>query len=61
MFHDQSFNDKLTNNIISFEQLGPDHEVLGSNMTRGGIQLMAVPHLTAQSLSLSFFHHLDIT
>ena len=23
IFNDQSFNDKLTNNIISFEQLGP--------------------------------------
>ena len=24
MFNDQSFNDTLTNDIISFEQLGPD-------------------------------------
>ena len=24
IFNDQSFNDKLTNNIVSFEQLGPD-------------------------------------
>ena len=24
MFNDQSFNDPLTNDIISFEQLGPD-------------------------------------
>ena len=24
LFNDQSFNDTLTNNIISFEQLGPD-------------------------------------
>ena len=24
IFNDQSFNDTLTNNIISFEQLGPD-------------------------------------
>ena len=23
IFNDQSFNDKLTNNIVSFEQLGP--------------------------------------
>ena len=23
IFHDQSFNDMLTNNIVSFEQLGP--------------------------------------
>ena len=25
IFNDQSFNDTLTNNIISFEQLGPGH------------------------------------
>ena len=25
IYNDQSFNDKLTNNIVSFEQLGPDH------------------------------------
>ena len=24
IFNDQSFNDTLTNNIVSFEQLGPD-------------------------------------
>ena len=24
VFNDQSFNDTLTNNIVSFEQLGPD-------------------------------------
>ena len=24
IFNDQSFNDMLTNDIISFEQLGPD-------------------------------------
>ena len=24
LFNDQSFNDMLTNNIVSFEQLGPD-------------------------------------
>ena len=26
IFHDQSYNDMLTNNIVSFEQLGPVHE-----------------------------------
>ena len=25
IFNDQSFNDTLTNNIVSFEQLGPGH------------------------------------
>ena len=25
IFHDQSFNDTLTNDIVSFEQLGPVH------------------------------------
>ena len=25
IFNDQSFNDTLTNDIVSFEQLGPDH------------------------------------
>ena len=24
IFNDQSFNDTITNNIVSFEQLGPD-------------------------------------
>ena len=27
MFNDQSFNDSLTNNIVSFEELGPGHFV----------------------------------
>ena len=27
-FNDQSFNDTLTNDIVSFEQLGPDWELL---------------------------------
>ena len=26
VFNDQSFNDTLTNDIVSFEQLGPDRE-----------------------------------
>ena len=25
IFNNQSFNDTLTNDIVSFEQLGPDH------------------------------------
>ena len=25
IFNDQSFNNTLTNDIVSFEQLGPDH------------------------------------
>ena len=25
VFNDQKFNDMLTNNIVSFEQMGPDH------------------------------------
>ena len=28
IFNDQSFNDMLTNDIFSFEQLGPDHQCL---------------------------------
>ena len=28
IFNDQSFNDTLTNDIVSFEQLGPDQEIL---------------------------------
>ena len=27
IFNDQSFNDTLTNNIVSFEQLGPDCQI----------------------------------
>ena len=26
MFNDQSFNDTLTNDIVSFEQLGPEFQ-----------------------------------
>ena len=29
IFNDQSFNDTLTNNIISFEQLGPGYQPIG--------------------------------
>ena len=29
IFSDQSFNDTLTNGIVSFEQLGPDHHFYG--------------------------------
>ena len=28
MFNDQSFNNTLTKNIIRFEQLGPEKEIL---------------------------------
>ena len=28
MFNDQSFNDTLTNDIISFEQLGPEMKTM---------------------------------
>ena len=28
IFNDQSFNDTLTNDIVSFEQLGPDCQCL---------------------------------
>ena len=42
-----------------FEQLGPGHEVVCSNLTGGGIRLMTVWLFIAQSPSLSAFHHLD--
>ena len=29
IFNDQSFNDTLTNDIVSFEQLGPELKLLG--------------------------------
>ena len=31
IFNDQNFNDTLTNDIVSFEQLGPDHCLLWWN------------------------------
>ena len=37
-----------------------DHEVPGSNLARGGTQLMADWHFIATSLSLSPLHHLNI-
>ena len=36
-------------------------EVLDSNPSWGGIQLMAIWHFIAQSLSLSPFYHLSMT
>ena len=37
-----------------------DYDILGSNPTGGGIQLMTVRCFIAQSLSLSSFHRLDM-
>ena len=50
----------LNNDIVSFEQLAPAHEVLGLNVpgsrpAKAIIQLMTVCCLIAQSLSLSTF------
>ena len=28
IFNDESFNDKLTNNIVNFEQLGPESDAM---------------------------------
>ena len=28
IFNDQSFNDTLTNNVVSFEQLGPEYQMI---------------------------------
>ena len=39
IFNDQSFNDTLTNDIVSFEQLGPDLLEIGSE---GGILIYSV-------------------
>ena len=38
IFNDQSLNDTLTNNIVSFEQLGPDflHDNVSYLLIRGG-------------------------
>ena len=33
IFNDQSFNNKLTNDIVSFEQLGPDKKLQTSITT----------------------------
>ena len=61
IFNDQS-NDMLTNNIISFEQLGPGLFIQVAELFPGDrIQLMTVQHFIAQSLSLSPFHCLDMT
>ena len=45
IFNDQGFNNTLTNDIVSFEQLGrvvsaSDHEVPGKNPTESGIQFV---------------------
>ena len=42
IFNDQSFNDTLTNNIVSFEQLGPGTKGMG--------------HLVSDKIFLSFAH-----
>ena len=36
-------------------------QIMGSNPAGGGILLMTVWHFIAQRLSLSHFHHLDMT
>ena len=33
IFYDQSFNDTLTNDIVSFEQLGPEKNIDGTDQT----------------------------
>ena len=38
-----------------------DHEMPGLNPARGRLQLMTVWHFIAQSLSLSSFHHFNMT
>ena len=43
IFDDQRFNDTLTNDIVSFEQLGPGCQLIGevlleANMSRGGFR-----------------------
>ena len=41
--------------------LTSEHEVPRSNSAGGRIQLVTVPHIIAQGLSLSLFHHLNLT
>ena len=41
IFNDQSFNDKLTNDIVTFEQLGPE-----SLLCKNGLVLFLFPQRT---------------
>ena len=66
---DLNFKELLTNDVVSFEQLGPGGHVVsapdfgsqgpGLNPAEGGIPLMTVWHFIALRLSLSPFHYLD--
>ena len=38
IINDQSFNDKLTNDIVSFEQLGPDEHFVRCSAERMALQ-----------------------
>ena len=40
IFNDQSFNDTLTNDIISFEQLGHGHYSIYPDIVKGNIYLL---------------------
>ena len=43
-FNDQSFNDTLTNNIISFEQVGPDLFLISPSFgASGGLCFVIMP------------------
>ena len=53
IFNDQSFNDTLTNDIVSFEELGPDFYILNKNKIY--LITIAIPRLGKRELILVLF------
>ena len=56
MFNDQSFNDTLTNDVVSFEQLGPERLIWNnSNLRQKGLKCKE--HITnwKKNISLHLF------
>ena len=46
IFNDQSFNDTLTNDIVSFEQLGPEKYLLDTPLLSGATWIFMVNMVT---------------
>ena len=56
LFNDQSFNDTLTNDIVSFDQLGP--EVFGqTDLSKYAIELSLCPGSTLYPIYRIVFTH----
>ena len=62
IFNDQSFNDTLTEDIVSFEELGPDLWLVAYALCHGlhTLPLGAIIRLLAVIVALPGHHHYDL-